>query len=108
ILAISTRSGEVRELMRVSPPQEAYVLMWAPDNRSVFLRVKVANGKPLEIWRAPLQGEPHKVTDVARIGPVTVHPDGRQIAYHAILDAPPAVDAKRELWVLENSLSALK
>jgi Tol biopolymer transport system component len=59
--------------------------VWAPDGRSVYVRLGQGLGPPLGIWQLPLDGSaPRRIADddlIARArGDVTISPDGRRIA----------------------------
>lgn len=108
ILLIPVNGAEPRELMR-GESHGAGVLMWAPDNRSVFIySTKDKATRQLEVWRIALDGTERRklAVDVSFIGPLGnsdqqlhPHPDGKRVAFAAAEPAKPA-----EVWALENFL----
>ncbi len=92
--------GEARDLlpgMRLPFPAP---IAWAPDGRSV-LSVRQPNSQDsrTELWLIPVQGgEPRKLGLTAEnMSDLSVHPDGRHIAFTAGHD-------RSEVWVMENFL----
>ena len=84
--------GEPREIFRTS--QSSRSLSWAPDLASILVGI---GGDP-HPWQVFLDGSAPRQLDVALgNGKVSLHPDGRQIAYS--LDR-----TVREVWALENFL----
>jgi hypothetical protein len=84
-------------------------ISWTPDGRGVLVRkMLIEGGAQSELWLVPIDGAPPRKLDFdANQGPpyaqgeITLHPDGRQLAY----------DSGKwtgEVWVLENFLPALK
>ena len=104
------RGGEPTELMRAES-HGAGVLMWAPDNRSIFVySIKDKSRGDREVWRVPIDGtEPQKLDlNVNSLGPLAnsdqqfqAHPDGKRVAFAATEPAKPW-----EVWALENFLPA--
>jgi len=90
--------GEVRELMRVNQSALLGGRLWAPDSNSIIVRSGRAG---VEYWQVPISGgEPRKLDlKIASVGPLRLHPDGRQVAY-------TTGQGKEEVWVLENFLPA--
>jgi Tol biopolymer transport system component len=103
--------GAPTELMR-GESHGAGVLMWTPDNRSIFVySIKDKATGDREVWRVPTDGtEPRKFDlDVNFLGPIPAsdqqfqaHPDGRRVAFAASEPAKPW-----EVWALENFLPAV-
>jgi Tol biopolymer transport system component len=85
VLLIAPGSGEMRTLRRgaAAAPE---VLMWAPDNRSVFVRWTAPGRTPAEpeVWRIPVAGGAPVRIDWT-LGhdnrEFRVHPDGRRLVY---------------------------
>jgi serine/threonine protein kinase len=77
----------------------AYSIDWMPDCKSI-LYVK---GSPLtprirELWQVFIDGKsPRKIGDFEGMSRVSVHPDGRQVAFSAL-------KRQTEIWVMENFL----
>ena len=108
---IPTKSGHPQELMRVAAGNldgGFNFMAWAPDSRSVYLR-EMANGKPVAVWRAALDGTaPEKLNwDVNQMatGHIAIHPNGTSVAY---APAPQRDQSVSEIWVLENFLPSAK
>jgi Tol biopolymer transport system component len=104
VVMVAPASGEVRTLRRVTA-SEPEVLMWAPDNRSVFVRWTPPGATPAEreVWRLPVVGgEPVRV--LWTLGhdnrEFRVHPDGRRLVYVVNSSSNPT-----EVRVLTNLLS---
>ncbi len=107
LLLIPIEGGEPRELLRVTAPQGFYLVAWMPDGRGVIVRkmLSASENASEELWLVPVgDGQPRKLEiDKLSLGdsPVSIHPDGRQIAYLG-------GETKKEVWILENFLPAAK
>ncbi len=100
VKVLPAAGGEARDLLRgVRLPFPAPIA-WAPDGRSV-LSVRQPNSRDsrTELWLIPVQGgEPRKLGLTAEnLSDLSVHPDGRHIAFTAGHD-------RSEVWVMENFL----
>ncbi|MFQ5817941.1 MAG: hypothetical protein ACE5H2_08310, partial [Terriglobia bacterium] len=106
--------GEPRELVELPAPRRdtfgtPFVgLAWTPDSRHIIYAPSTAGQKQeFEIWRISLEGGQPQRLGLAMEGlwpfGLSVHPDGRQIAFTA---GPPLLGDP--IWVLENFLPALK
>jgi Tol biopolymer transport system component len=103
IKVLPAAGGEARELLRgdgsLMPPGFG-TIAWTPDGRSVLFARRTGPGSPkTELWSVPVQGgEPRKLELTAEnMRDLSVHPDGRHIAYTAGRD-------RSEVWVMENFL----
>jgi len=99
LLLLDTTTGESRELMRRPEPQRPIVFTWAPDSRSILVRIAAKDGR-LEIWRVFLDGSQPVKLDASlasNIRTVRLHPDGRRIAFQ--IDEQPKPE---EVWVTEG------
>jgi Tol biopolymer transport system component len=79
-------------------------IAWAPDGQGVlFVKQPDSRVAKMELWLAPLEGgQPRKLDLTApNLRDLSVHPDGRRIAYTAGSD-------RSAVWVLENFLRAAK
>ena len=111
VVLIPVEGGEPRELLRVSQPQGILGffsgLPWTPDGRAVLVRRRMV-ADTSELWLVPIDGAPPRKLDIdvnrwatGNRGVISLHPDGRQIAFLA-------GQVNSEVWVLENFLPALK
>ena len=108
VLLAPASGGEPRELMH-GESQEAGVLMWAPDSRSIFVySLRDRSTLDHEVWRVAVDGtEPQKLDlNVNFLGPLCCtdqrlrpHPDGKRVAFAAA--GPTKSD---QVWALENFL----
>ena len=107
VVLIPVQGGETKELFRSSEPIQPWDDMpWTPDGRGVLVRRGIAPGEQ-ELWFVPMaEGLPRKL-DVdmngwvpGNWGVISLHPDGRQIAF-------TTGKKTAEVWVLENFLPAL-
>jgi Tol biopolymer transport system component len=104
IKVLPAAGGEARDLLRGAQLPFPGSVAWAPDSQSVlFVKQPSPGDSKTELWRIPLQGgEPRKLDLTAEyMRELSVHPDGRRIAFTAGQD-------KQEIWVMENFLPALK
>jgi Tol biopolymer transport system component len=68
------------DLMRADGNASLFFSFWAPDSRSVFLRMP-ENGQPTSWW-VPLEGQQQKALS-RFVGSAAVHPNGTTIAFAA-------------------------
>ena len=105
IKVVPAAGGEVRDLLRgdesLMPIAFGFgTVAWAPDNRNIlFIRPTTNGSSKRELWMIPLQGgEPRKMELMAEnMLELSVHPDGRHIAF-------TAGQNKSEVWVMKNFL----
>lgn len=94
--------GEPREVFRYKRNWPRVGLAWTPDQRYLlFVRPESdENWGTQLLWRVPVTGgEPENMgISMHMIGHPRVHPDGRRIAFSAMIRPSP------ELWALENFL----
>lgn len=105
---VPAAGGELRELFRfrLSETIGNDEIAWTPDGSNIlFVRNTGKDGTP-ELWRIPIAGgEPQRTgLSMKDMNFVTVHPDGRRIAFKS----GEGRGAQGEVWVLENFLPALK
>ena len=86
-------------------------IAWRPDGRQLLLSHRVARSENLQGFVMKLisleGGEPQKVgLEMNLLGQrgVSMHPDGRRLAFHAVLGLGP----RFEVWVMENFLPELE
>lgn len=104
IKALSLTGGEARDVLRdalhVWPPSIA----WAPDSRGIlFVKQPDADDPKTELWLVPLQGGGPRRLELAasNMRDLSVHPDGRRLAYTSGND-------RTEVWAMQNFLPAAK
>ena len=110
---VSTSGGEPRRLLELSPRELAaywhlpFASAWTPDSRHIVYATSTEGRKnKFEFWQISAEGGEPQNLELAMEGllpyGLSVHPDGRRIAF-------TAGTAKRdEVWVLENFLPAEK
>ena len=104
-LLVPVVGGPAKEILRVNQPQslQSNLVAWSGDGRAVIVRRQSAAGS--ELLLVPVSGaSPVKLeVDASEITvpTISVHPDGKQLAYTAGGDST-------EVWVLENFLPAQK
>lgn len=104
-LMLWSGAGGPRELLRLRPPEAIAFEGWTSDGTSLLVtRWTVPPGgtdAPIQrtLWRVPASGDPPTSTGLAMEGlrDITIHPDGRQIAFNAGWK-------EYESWVLEQVL----
>ncbi len=75
-------------------------LSWTPDGRHVVVGGPDAGDKPDELWRIPVGGgEPRTLNLGVKVSHLTLHPDGRRIAFASLEPG-----GGQEVWVMENFL----
>ncbi len=94
--------GEPRELLRASHPIRAPA--WMPDGASLLVVTGTASRRDPkdELWQVPVEGGTARSLGILPGGivrHVSVHPDGRRIAFSADRTL-------NEVWVMENVLAA--
>ncbi|MFC1765092.1 hypothetical protein ACFL6U_23850 [Planctomycetota bacterium] len=95
--------GESRELCKIIQPANSPTpLTWTADGRYVLFSTVQADTWLSNLWRVPKEGgEPQNLgLEMAEIYNITVHPDGRQIAFYS--GGPSSEES--EVWVMENFL----
>jgi Tol biopolymer transport system component len=102
VVAIKVRDvsgGETKEVVRMAPHENVTSLSWTPDGKRLVYS-KQRSGK-LEVWASSVNsGESVELKfSLPNIGQVTVHPDGRQIAFRA------GAWGDQELWVMEGLMT---
>lgn len=98
--------GEPRELYRFVHRGNHYIThAWTADGKYILLsRWRSEQGSPWTLWRVPVAGgEPQEMGLEMECDTLSVHPDGRQIAFSA--SSSPTYN---EVWVMENFLAALR
>ena len=109
---IPTAGGETRELVKLPKPelsgygQPIAALAWTPDSRDLIYAPSTIGQRRFELWRVSATGGEAENLGVAMEGllpyGLSVHPDGRRIAFTA------GTPVRWEVWALENLLPPLK
>ncbi len=99
--------GESWELLRRQPPEGIGDLGWMPDSRRIVYATRTSGEeRKFELWRISAEGgEPQSLgltMEGLSLYGLSVHPDGRQIAFTA------GRPHRNEVWVLENFLPPLE
>ena len=102
---IPTAGGEPRVLHRLQDtekfalPVAGSCLAWTADGRYVLFVIRsVDQPWPTGLWRVPAAGgEPQKLLEMDRLSDISVHPDGRRIAFTSGW-------SQMEVWAMENFL----
>jgi len=112
LVVMPLSGGEVREIVKLpsqelSYSQPLFALAWTPDSRHIIYAPTMAGQKPrFELWRISAEGgEPQNLgLTMQGLLPygLSVHPDGRRIAFTA------GTEPRSEVWVLKGLLPALK
>ncbi|NIV37097.1 MAG: hypothetical protein GWN58_48995 [Anaerolineae bacterium] len=98
--------GEPRELIRLEPPQQLSALAWIPGSHHLVYALFSAGENPkFVLWHIRGEGGEPEPMGLAMEGVrpygLSIHPSGDRIAFTA------GQPLRREVWVLENFLSAL-
>ncbi len=104
IMIMPASGGEPRELCKIVQPTNCPTpLAWTADGRYVLFSTVQADTWLSNLWRVPKEGgKPQKLgLEMAEMYNLTVHPNGRQIAF---LSSGPS-SKESEVWVMENFLS---
>ncbi|MEE9269623.1 MAG: hypothetical protein V3V49_05110 [Candidatus Krumholzibacteria bacterium] len=101
VKTIPVSGGEPRELYTLEEGMRFHGgvgLSWTPDGRHVIVGRPYAEDKPDELWIIPANGgEPRKLNLGFKVKHMSLHPDGRRIAF-------TAGKYTSEVWVMENFL----
>jgi hypothetical protein len=103
---VSTEGGEVDVILKAPPGSlRPRGFAWSEDGSSLlFHRVAVEDEDPgiSGLWALPVEGgTPKQLMSITRLLQVSLHPDGRRLAYRA-------GEENYELWVMECIEEALK
>jgi len=102
LMVLPTIGGEVRELLHEQAEGSCFwMLGWTSNGQDVLL-TKLIPGN--ELWRIPIDGStPQKLElSMEMMRMVSVHPDGRHIAFTS------GKRGESEVWVIENLLPEIK
>ena len=101
LMIMPAEGGPARELLQSKIPFDA--VNWTRDNRHVLIIRHPESGPP-ELWSVSMDGGKLQPSGLATLGlfDVSVHPDGRRIAFCS------CKGPTEEVWVIKNLLSAPK
>jgi Tol biopolymer transport system component len=104
VCTISTSGSQVRELYTLKKTERGtwmVGLWWTPDGTNLVLgKTDNLPDKKTEIWMIPVKGgEPSKFELPVKANHLSLHPDGRRIAFTG-----GELGGDSEIWVLENFL----
>ena len=108
LILIPVAGGEIRQILSIDAPDRFanfQGMPWLPDGRGFLVRKRTA--KSSEIWFVPLSGSARKLdVDASQwsngpIGALSLHPDGRRLAFLLASSRPVS-----EVWKLERFLTA--
>jgi Tol biopolymer transport system component len=103
VKTISTSGGEPSELYTLKKGKRfswGVGLSWTPDGAHVVVGAPDAPDQPDELWMIPAEGgEPRKLELGVKVSHLSLHPDGRRIAF-----TRPEPGGGSEVWVMENFL----
>jgi Tol biopolymer transport system component len=101
LMVMPAEGGEPQELLRLQDTETIRGgIAWTANGRYVlFGKRKYNKPGPMELWRVPAQGgEPQKLLAMDGFSDISVHPDGRRIAFAG------GHGTKMEVWAMENFL----
>ncbi len=95
--------GAARELLRLKPPEDVWGIVWTPDGRHLLFVRRNLTEERSDLCRVAVEGgEPQSLGLALNImSQMSIHPDGRRIAYSYGLP-------RSEVWVMENFLPVRK
>ena len=93
--------GDTREVLRLRKDEatlQGWGLVWTPDGRHLLFRKR--KDEAFELWRIPVDGgEPQKLDLTMSGSHLSIHPDGRRIAFTGSDSARGS-----EVWTIDNFL----
>jgi len=107
IMVMPSGGGEPKALLRWKEPERfdwRSNLVWSPDGRHLLFSTTTGGREPFELWEISAgRGQPRKLgLSGDSLRDLSVHPDGRRIAFTS------GSPAQSEVWAMEKFLSALK
>ncbi|MGB7062516.1 MAG: hypothetical protein WBF13_09235, partial [Candidatus Zixiibacteriota bacterium] len=93
-------SGELREIVGLEGDEYISSIAWMPDGKSIlYVKSTLDDPKQRELWQVSTEGGSPRNVGLTMDGMtfLSVHPDGRQIAFSAY-------KRQTEIWVMENFL----
>ncbi|MBE9486603.1 MAG: PD40 domain-containing protein [Chloroflexi bacterium] len=93
-------SGQLREIVKLQENEYIHSVDWMPDGKSIlYIKNTPDHPKQRELWQVSIEnGNPRDIgLTMERMTYLSIHPDGRQIAFSAYKE-------QTEIWVMENFL----
>ncbi|MHC4991427.1 MAG: TolB family protein, partial [Planctomycetota bacterium] len=98
---IPASGGESHDLFTLHEEQPMFWgvgISWTPDGRHVVIGGSRVGDNPDELWVIPSTGgEPRKLSLGIQVSQMSLHPDGRRVAFTSRTGG-------QEVWVMENFL----
>jgi Tol biopolymer transport system component len=94
--------GEARLLHRFEPKGYGVSHTWSPDGKYIFFTGRDKVGNERSLCRIAIEGGTVQelIPEILGLGSITVHPDGRHIAFESATDLDTATD----VWVMKDYL----
>jgi Tol biopolymer transport system component len=94
--------GEARILHRFEPKGYGVSATWSPDGKYIFFTGRDKVGNEPSLCRIAIEGGTVQelTPGLLSLGSITVHPDGRRIAFHYATD----LDSATDVWVMKDYL----
>ena len=103
VKTVSISNGETHEIFTLPEGNRfswGVGLTWMPDGNHMIVGAPDAINKPDELWIIPVSGGEYQKLELGfQVKHLSLHPDGRRIAYTL-----PESETGEEVWVMENVL----
>ncbi len=97
--------GDPRDLHKFGGATSVGQIAWTPDGRSILAAVTIGEKNTGSLWRVSADsGEAENLGLEMTLKRMSIHPDGRRLAF----SSPGPAPQKPELWVMENFLPSGK
>jgi Tol biopolymer transport system component len=96
---LSADGGPLERIAALDENDNIYSIDWMPDGESIlYIKGSALTPEQRELWQVSVDDKsPKKIGDFEGMSRLSVHPDGRQIAFSAL-------KRQTEIWVMENFL----
>ena len=105
LMVMPVAGGESREILRLKNTEGSFHadhsgIAWTPDGRYILFGKKKPD-EPEGLWQISTEGgEPQKLLAMDKLHHISIHPDGRRIAFTGYTGGPMGA----EVWTMENFL----